>query len=113
MRRRDNQLIVLTHLSQLCTFVIGFGSLIVPLILWASNKNDVQDMDRQGKDIINFQLSMIIYAIISIPLILFFGLGILLLILVGILSFVMPIVNAIRAGNDETPTYPMSFKFLT
>ncbi|MBC8756368.1 DUF4870 domain-containing protein [Kordia sp. YSTF-M3] len=112
MRRKDNQLIVITHLSQLSTFVIGFGSLIVPLILWATNKNEVDEMDEQGKQIVNFQLSMIIYAIISIPLIFAFGLGLLLLLAVAILSFVMPIVNAIKASNGEEPYYPMSFKLL-
>lgn len=112
MRRKDNQLIVWTHLSQLSTFVIGFGSLIVPLILWASNKNDVHEMDEQGKQIVNFQLSMIIYGIISIPLILVFGLGLLLLLTVAILSFVMPIVNAIKVSNGDEPYYPMSFKLL-
>lgn len=112
MRRKDNQLMVLTHLSQLSSFVIGFGSLIVPLILWASNKNDVYEMDEQGKQIVNFQLSMIIYAIISIPLILFFGLGLLLLLTVGILLFVMPIINAIKVSNGNEPYYPMTFKLL-
>lgn len=112
MRRKDNQLIVWTHLSQLSTFVIGFGSLLVPLILWISNKNDVYKMDEQGKQIINFQLSMIIYAIMSVPLMLAFGFGFLLLITVGILSFVMPIVNAIKVSNGENPYYPMSFQLV-
>ncbi|QHI35291.1 hypothetical protein IMCC3317_06370 [Kordia antarctica] len=112
MRRKDNQLMVITHLSQLSSFVIGFGSLIVPLILWASNKNDVHEMDEQGKQIVNFQLSMIIYGIISIPLILVFGLGLLLLLTVGILLFIMPIINAIKVSNGNEPYYPMSFKLL-
>lgn len=113
MRRKDNQLMVITHLTQLSCFVIGFGSLIFPLILWASNKNDVYDMDEQGKEIINFQLSMIIYAIISIPLILALGLGLLVLLGVLILSFVMPIVNAIKVSNGQQPSYPLSIKIVS
>lgn len=112
MRRKDNQLMVITHLSQLSSFVIGFGSLIVPLIIWATNKNNVYKMDEQGKQIVNFQLSMIIYFILGIPLILAFGLGLLLMLTVGILLFVMPIVNAIKVSNGEEPYYPMSFKIL-
>ncbi|WP_046745337.1 DUF4870 domain-containing protein [Kordia zhangzhouensis] len=112
MRRKDNQLMVITHLSQLSSFVIGFGSLIVPLILWACNKNDVHDMDEQGKQIVNFQLSMIIYGIISIPLILALGLGLLLLLGVLILSFIMPIINAVRVSNEQEPYYPLSIKIL-
>jgi uncharacterized Tic20 family protein len=42
-----------------------------------------------------------------------FGLGILLLILVGILAFIMPIVNAIKASNGELPSYPLSLNFVS
>lgn len=111
--RQDRQLIVLTHLSQLITLVIGFGSLILPLILWSSNKGRVYQMDEHGKNILNFQISLIIYAIICIPLILFLGLGILGLIALGIISIVFPIINAIKASNGETPKYPLSLSFIS
>jgi len=111
--RQDKQLLVITHLSQLITLVTGFGSLIVPLILWATQKEKVQEMDTHGKNIINFQLSLIVYCIICVPLILLFGLGILGFIVLGIIAIVFPIVNAIKASNGETPTYPLSFNFIS
>jgi len=110
--REDRQLIVLTHLSQLITLVIGFGSLILPLILWAINKEKVYEMDSNGKGIVNFQLSILIYSIICIPLILLLGLGILGLIALGVISFVFPIINAIKVSNGEQPNYPMSIQFI-
>jgi uncharacterized Tic20 family protein len=113
LKRTDNQLIVITHLAQLLTYATGFGGLIVPLIIWATQKDKVEAMDVHGKSILNFQLSLIIYAFISIPLILVFGLGILTLILIGILSFVMPIINAIKASNGELPSYPLSINFIS
>lgn len=109
----DRQLIVLTHLSQLITLVIGFGSLLLPLFLWLTKKDDVYEMDEHGKRIINFQLSLLIYTLICIPLILLLGLGILGLIILGIISFVFPILNAIRASNGETPQYPLSLNFIS
>ncbi|HCY80569.1 MAG TPA: DUF4870 domain-containing protein [Xanthomarina gelatinilytica] len=111
--RKDNQLLVVTHLSQLLTFVTGFGGLIVPLILWATQKDKVLQMDEQGKRIVNFQLSLIIYAIICIPAILFLGLGIIGLIVIGFISLIFPIINAIKANNGESPTYPLSFNFIS
>jgi len=110
--REDRQLIVLTHLSQLITLVIGFGSLILPLILWVTNKEKVYEMDNHGKSIVNFQLSILIYSLICIPLILLLGLGLLGLIALGIISFVFPIINAIKASNGERPNYPMSIEFI-
>lgn len=110
--REDRQLIVITHLSQLITLVTGFGSLIVPLIIWATQKEKVFQMDIHGKNIINFQLSLIVYFIICIPLILFFGLGLLGFIALGISAIIFPVINAIKASNGETPNYPLSFHFI-
>ncbi|WP_027136609.1 DUF4870 domain-containing protein [Gaetbulibacter saemankumensis] len=110
--RQDNQLLVITHLSQLITLVTGFGSLLVPLIIWITQKDKVYKMDDHGKNIINFQLSLIVYCIICIPLILLLGLGIVGFIILGIISMVYPIVNAIKTSNGETPKYPFSFNFI-
>lgn len=110
--REDNQLIVITHLSQLITFVIGFGSLLLPLILWLTQKEKVHQMDVHGKNIINFQLSLIVYCIVCIPLILFFGLGLLGFLVLGIISIIFPIINAIKASRGEATTYPLSINFI-
>lgn len=110
--RTDKQLLVIAHLSQLITLVIGFGSLILPLILWVTQKEKVHQMDAHGKNIINFQLSLIVYCIICVPLILLFGLGLLGFIALGIIAIIFPIINAIKASNGETPSYPLSFNFI-
>ncbi|MEP1489490.1 MAG: DUF4870 domain-containing protein [Algibacter sp.] len=111
--RQDKQLLVIAHLSQLITLVTGFGSLIVPLILWVTQKEKVYQMDQHGKNIINFQLSLIVYCIVCVPLILLFGLGLLGFVVLGIISIVFPIINAIKASNGETPTYPLSLNFIS
>lgn len=111
--RQDRQLLVITHLSQLITLVTGFGSLILPLILWLTQKEKVYQMDDHGKRIVNFQISLIIYFIICIPMILFFGLGLLGFIILGIISIIFPIINAIKASNGELPSYPLSFNFIS
>lgn len=110
--RKDNQLIVLTHLSQLLTYVTGFGGLIVPLIIWFTQKDSVLGMNEHGKAIINFQLSVIVFSLISIPAILLLGLGILMLIFIGMVAFVMPIVNAINASNGRPINYFMTINFI-
>ncbi len=109
----NNQLLVLTHFSQLLTYVTGFGGLIVPLILWLTSKDKVSGMDEHGKAIVNFQLSLILFTILSIPAILLLGLGILSLIFIGVIGFVLPIVNAIKASNGESPSYLMTIRFIS
>jgi len=111
-QKTDTQLLVIMHLSQLLNFIIGFGGFVAPLVIWLSKKDDVVGMDEHGKSIINFQLSMLLWAILSIPAILLFGLGILTLIGIGILTFVIPIVNAVRASEGKPPTYFCTVRFL-
>ena len=111
--REDRQLLVITHLTQYLDYVTGFGGLIVPLILWLTNRDAVLGMYEHGKSIINLQLSLILYVVIGIPSILLLGLGILLLIFAGLLSLIMPIVNAVRASNGESPSYFGTIRFLS
>ncbi len=110
--KQDKSLLVITHLSQLLDLITGFGGFIVPLILWLTQRERVMAMDKNGKSIMNFQISMFIYAIICIPLILLFGLGVLGLIIIAILCFVYPIINAIRVNNGEEPFYPLSMQII-
>jgi len=111
--RKDNQLLVITHLSQLLSYIIGFGGLVAPLILWLTQKDKIIDMDEHGKQIINFQISLILYILISIPAIFLLGLGIITLIFTGIIGFILPIVNAIKASNGESPSYFMTIRFIS
>jgi hypothetical protein len=110
--REDKQLLVITHLSQLLDFVTGCGGFLIPLILWLTNRDRVFTMDEHGKAILNFQISLFIYCLVSIPLILLFGLGILTLILTGIIAVVFPIVNAVKVSRGETPHYPFSLNII-
>lgn len=110
--RKDNTILSIMHLTQLLHYVTGFGGFLVPLIIWATSRRNIEGMDEHGRSVINFQLSMLLYIILSIPAILLLGLGILTLIGVGILGFVLPIVNAIRASNGEPPSYFLTIKFI-
>ena len=110
--RKDNSLLAVTHLTQLLHYITGFGGFLVPLIIWITSRNSVEAMDEHGKSIINLQLSLLLYIIVSIPAILLLGLGILMLIGVAIIGFVVPIVNAVKSANGESPSYFLTIKFV-
>ena len=112
VKKVDNNLLVATHLCQLLTYISGFGGLVVPLILWLTQKDKVASMDIQGKQIVNFQLSLIVYCILSIPLIFVFGLGIFTLIAISILSVAIPVINAIKVSKYQPPVYFMNIIFI-
>ena len=112
VKKIDNNLLVVTHLCQLLTYISGFGGLVVTLILWLTQKDKVASMDIQGKQIVNFQLSIIVYCILSIPLIFVFGLGIFTLIAISILSVAIPVINAIKVSKHQPPVYFMNITFI-
>lgn len=111
--KENRQLLVLTHLSQLLDFVSGIGGFIVLLILWIVKKDEIYGMDSHGKAILNFRITMFLYLLICIPLVLVFGLGILGFIAIGIFYLIFPIINAVKASNNEEPTYPFSINFIS
>ena len=110
--KKNNQLLVLTHLSQFIDLITGIGGFIVPLIIWLTKKDEVIGMDEHGRSILNFRISMFLYALFCIPLILLFGLGIFGFIAIGIFYLVFPIINAVKASNEEAPNYPLTIQFL-
>ncbi len=110
--KEDKQLLVLTHLSQLLDFVTGIGGFIVPLVLWLVKRDDVYGMNEHGKAILNFRISMFIYLLLCIPAVLIFGLGLLGFLVIGIFYLIFPIINAVKASNNQLPSYPMSIQFI-
>ncbi|WP_299390082.1 DUF4870 domain-containing protein [uncultured Gelidibacter sp.] len=67
------------HLSTFSGFLIPFGNFIGPVILWMTNKEKSEFVDAHGKQAINFQISILLYAVIlaaiTIPVLLLSVLG--------------------------------------
>ncbi len=102
---------MLCHLSALSAFIIPFGSVLGPLIVWQIKKNEYPFVDDQGKEALNFQITTTIAALISIVLI-FVAIGIALLIAVCLASLVFTIIAAIKANNGETYRYPFTLRLI-
>lgn len=102
---------VALHLCPLVGFVVPFGNLIAPLILWLIKRQESSVIDQTGKDVLNFQISMSIYAIVSA--ILFFVLiGFVLIFAVFILWIYGMIMAAVKVSNATPYKYPLTITFL-
>jgi hypothetical protein len=99
------------HLSSFAGAVIPFGGLIGPLICWSSKKNESAFIDQNGKASMNFQLSMLLYTIVCIPL-MFIIIGFVLFGALMILELVAVIMASIKAARGETYYYPISIPFI-
>ncbi|MEM7367097.1 MAG: DUF4870 domain-containing protein [Bacteroidota bacterium] len=102
---------LLAHLSALASFVIPFGSILGPLIVWQAKKEQIPAVVPHAKAALNFQLSMLIYMLISIPLI-FIVVGVFTMIALGIISVVFTIMNAIKAQNGQPYKYPFTLNLI-
>lgn len=56
------------HLTSLLQYCIPFGNFIFPIIIWSTSKDKSEFVDTQGKQVINFQLSLFIYSILLIAI---------------------------------------------
>ena len=54
----------LIHLSTLTQYLIPFGNYIFPIVIWSSTKDKSEYINVQGKNAINFQLSLFLYSMV-------------------------------------------------
>jgi uncharacterized protein len=90
--------------------LVGF-SLIGPLIVWLVKKDESAFINAQGRELLNFQISFLIYAIVCIPLC-FVLIGIPLLIVVGLASFILTIIGLVKATEGKIYRFPVTIKML-
>jgi uncharacterized Tic20 family protein len=90
--------------------LVGF-SLIGPLIVWLIKKDESAFIDIQGRELLNFQLSFLIYVIVCIPLC-FLLIGIPLLIIVGLASLILTIIGLVKATEGKIYRFPVTIKML-
>ena len=88
-----------------------FCIVVIPLIIWAWKKDEDPEIDKQGKDVINFQLSMTIYLFAS-SILVFVLVGILFLLALGGYITIITIINTIKVMTDNDYKYPMTIKFI-
>lgn len=111
---------MLCHLSALSAFIsfplnglliIPFGHLLGPLIVWLIKKNEHPFIDQQGKEALNFQISMTIYSIPAFMLV-FVLIGFFLLALLAILDVVLVVIASVKTSNGESYRYPFTIRFI-
>lgn len=52
------------HLTTLTQYFIPLGSFIFPLLIWSNKKQESKFVDHHGKEVLNFQLSILLYSIL-------------------------------------------------
>ena len=102
---------MLCHLSAFAGFFFPFGGIIGPLICWLTRKDESLWINNNGKASLNFQLSMLLYMILAIPLC-FIILGFPIIFALVVLKVVCVIIASVKAPKGELFKYPLSIPFI-
>ncbi len=100
------------HLSAFAGYIIPFGGIIGPIITWAMKKDQYELVDDQGKEAINFNISIFIYYVISAILILAL-VGIPLLVALFFFRLIITVIAAVKANEGVRFRYPLCIRFLS
>lgn len=96
------------HLAGLAAFTPispAFGSVVGPLILWLVKKDQFAFVDEQGKEAVNFQITMLVYGLVA-GLLCFACIGFILLPAVVLADIICIIVAAVRTNDGYHYRYP-------
>lgn len=102
---------MLCHLSAFAGFFFPFGGIIGPLICWLTRKDESEWINVNGRNALNFQLSILLYMVLAVPLC-FIILGIPIIVALSILKVVCIIVASVKAPKGELFRYPLSIPFI-
>lgn len=103
-KSEENLYAMFIHLSQL------ISSFLLPLVLWLIKKDSSKFIDQTGKIVLNWSISLAIYATIS-SILCFVFIGIPILIALGICNFIFALLGATKANERVLWKYPLSIEF--
>ncbi len=109
----------LIHLSPIIGSLVSGGLLnfLLPLILWLIRRNEHVFIDETGKEVVNFQISLLIYYVVGIALaIATLGLGLIILIplwlILSVLTIIFAVIGAIQASDGKIYRYPLNLRLI-
>lgn len=103
---------MLSHLLGFAGYIIPFGNIVGPLIVWQVKKEQSAYVAEHAKESLNFQISTTIYGLICLILA-FCLIGIPLLVALVVFEIVVLITAAIRANEGKPYSYPLCIRFIS
>jgi len=103
-------------LGGLLPIVPAIGCIIAPLIIWQVKKDEDPFIDEQGKEAVNFQISMLLYALAGSVACAITCIGAFLIpvvvVIVGIFDLVFLLIAAVKANDGHHYRYPLTIRFI-
>jgi len=111
-KKEENMWAMFCHLASFAGLVFPFvGSVLGPLVVWLLKKDEYPLVDDQGKEAMNFNISMVIYYVVSIILIIVV-IGIPLLIGLFLFDVIVTIIAMVKASEGVKYRYPLAIRLI-
>ena len=118
----EKQWAMFAHLSALVgglltSAVGGWGTFLGPLVIWLIKKDTMRFVDDQGKEALNFNITVAIacFALLLLSIVTL-GIGLIIAvpawIVIGIAWLVFTIIAAVKSSNGEFYRYPMTLRLV-
>ncbi len=108
----EKQMGLFLHLSGLAFALVFPLGIVLPIVLWQTQRDKMPALDAHGKMVTNWMISATIYGVVSVVL-MFVLVGFLTGAAVWLMAVIFPIIGALKANNEgELWEYPLTIKFL-
>ncbi len=107
----ERNLGLICHLSLFASCIVPLASIIIPLVIWLMKRETSKFLDATGKEVLNFQITLL-FAAIACALLAIILIGFLLAIVVAIASIVFAIMGAVAASKGEVYRYPYILRLI-
>ena len=108
----DRTYSMLIHLSGFLSYAIGPFALIVTLVLWLARKDDSAFINDHGREAMNYNISIWLYAAI-ICLLVLVTIGLCFIPALVIFDIIVVILAAVRASSGAYYRYPVTIRFIS
>jgi len=112
-QKQERMWAMFCHLSALVNLIVWIpcANILGPPVIWLIKKNEMPLVEKEGKEALNFQISMTIYGAVAFILT-FVIIGIPLLILLALANVILVIIASVKVNNGEEFKYPITIRFL-
>ena len=115
--KEERDFAMFTHLSPLAGYVIPFGNVIGPLVMWSLKRDQSPFLERVGREALNFQITVAMALVACIvlgfvTLLVGFIVLIPIMILIGIADLVMMILAAVEASAGREYRFPVCLRLV-
>ena len=98
-------------MALLCHLLAIFTSFVGPLIVWLIKKDQFPYVDKQGKEALNFQITVVIASFVA-GLLTFVCIGLILLQIIWVVDLIFCIMGCVATNKGQDYRYPVSLRLI-